>query len=353
MRLSRHLKKFILAGVFGLLGLGVGVGIAAAQDDDMPPPPLAVLISVADQRLVLLRDGGVIAKYPISTSRFGIGDNWGSYKTPVGKLRVYNKIGDDLTPGAVIKHRSATGEVLAVNAPGRDPIVTRVIWLEGTEDQNSHARARGIYIHGTPEENTIGRPVSWGCIRMRSEDVIALYEQIPVGTEVDIVADKLPRLHKYKPPQPPPSDDGGQQPSGSSGLLAKLLPWKSSKPAPPAPTALPPPAVAEKPRRMKKPRPRRKNKPLPPANRIPPQTNPPRRVNRNLPPQSPVPHRKNPPPKNPKKPIKLASHAPQPHFSMMPATSGNDDGNSKSASAANPDAIRAMQGSILTSDLPH
>ncbi len=74
---------------------------------------MEVLISVADQKLVLLRDGGVIAKYPISTSRFGVGDAMRSYKTPVGRLRVYNKIGDDLSPGAVIKHRSATGEVIS------------------------------------------------------------------------------------------------------------------------------------------------------------------------------------------------------------------------------------------------
>ena len=180
-----------------------------------------MLISVADQRLVLLRDGGVIAKYPVSTSRYGVGDSWGSYKTPVGKLRVYDKIGDDFAAGAVIKHRSATGEVLAANAPGRDPIVTRVIWLEGTEDKNANARGRGIYIHGTPEESNIGRPVSWGCIRMRSEDVIALYNQLPVGAEVDITDDKLPRLHKYKPPQPQPepTDDG------KSGLIAKLMAW--------------------------------------------------------------------------------------------------------------------------------
>jgi hypothetical protein len=184
--------------------LCIAAGIALAQDELSPtPPPLEVLISVADQKLVLLRDGGVIAKYKVSTSRFGVGDSYGSYKTPVGRFRVCDKIGGDLASGAVIKHRSATGEVIPVNAPGRDPIVTRVIWLDGLEEQNRNARARGIYIHGTPEESNLGRPVSWGCIRMRSDDVVTVFEEVPTGTPVEIIADRLPRLHKYKPPPPP------------------------------------------------------------------------------------------------------------------------------------------------------
>ncbi len=99
-----------------------------------------------------------------------------------------------------------------MNAPGRDPIVTREIWLEGTEEQNANARERAIYIHGTPEENMIGKPMSWGCIRMRSEDVIALYDQVGTGTEVDITEDRLPHLHKYRPPPPPPPPPPAPEP---------------------------------------------------------------------------------------------------------------------------------------------
>ena len=113
---------------------------------------MEVLISIADQKMAVLRDGGLIQKFPVSTSRFGAGDAYRSYKTPLGQLRVCDKVGEDLTQGAVIKHRSATGEVLDVNAPGRDPIVTRILWLEGLEEQNRNAKERGIYIHGTPEE---------------------------------------------------------------------------------------------------------------------------------------------------------------------------------------------------------
>jgi hypothetical protein len=163
---------------------------------------MEVLISVAEQKMVVLRDGGLLRKYPISTSRFGVGDAYGSYKTPLGQLRVCDKVGDDLMPGAVIKHRAATGEVLDVNAPGRDPIVTRILWLDGLEEQNRNAKARGIYIHGTPEEKKLGEPVSWGCIRMRSKDVVELFDEIPLGASVRIIAERLPRLRKYEPPKP-------------------------------------------------------------------------------------------------------------------------------------------------------
>ena len=195
-------QKYVHA-LIGVLCLVTGI-VVAQEEVPYAPPPLEVLISVADQKLVMLRDGGVIGKYKISTSKFGVGDSYGSYKTPLGRFRVCDKIGGELESGAVIKHRSATGEVIAVNAKGRDPIVTRVIWLDGLEEQNRNARARGIYIHGTPEENNLGRPVSWGCIRMRSEDVIEIFSEIPSGTPVNIIPDRLPRLHKYKAPPPPP-----------------------------------------------------------------------------------------------------------------------------------------------------
>jgi hypothetical protein len=163
---------------------------------------MEVLISIADQKMAVMRDGGLIQKFQVSTSRFGAGDAYRSYKTPLGQLRVCDKVGNDLMPGAVIKHRSATGEVLDVNAPGRDPIVTRILWLEGLEEQNRNAKERGIYIHGTPEEKKLGEPVSWGCIRMRSQDVVQLFDEIPIGASVKIIAERLPRLPKYEPPKP-------------------------------------------------------------------------------------------------------------------------------------------------------
>jgi hypothetical protein len=146
-----------------------------------------VVISVRDQRLMLYQNGAKTAVYPVSTSKYGLGDFWGRMTTPLGYLQVVQKIGDNAPLGAVFHNRHFTGEVLRPNSPGRDPIVTRIIWLRGREAQNRNAFARDIYIHGTPEERNIGRPASYGCIRMRSRDVINLYSIVGRGAEVTIV----------------------------------------------------------------------------------------------------------------------------------------------------------------------
>ena len=153
-----------------------------------------IIVSVADQELALLKRGKVVARFPISTSKFGIGDQPGSYRTPLGTMYVSAKVGDGLPAGAVIKSRMATGEVLAPNAPGRDPIVSRVLWLRGKEAQNANARERCIYIHGTAEESRIGKRASFGCVRMRSRDVIALYSRVHIGTQVTISDKRIASL---------------------------------------------------------------------------------------------------------------------------------------------------------------
>ena len=145
---------------------------------------------------MLVDDGARTAVYPVSTSKFGLGDNWGSMATPLGMLQVAQKIGDHAPVGAVFHNRRFTGEILQPNAPGRDPIVTRIIWLRGLEVANAHAYNRGIYIHGTPQEKNIGRPASYGCIRMKSSDVTELYAQLPVGAVVQITSNHLPKLSR-------------------------------------------------------------------------------------------------------------------------------------------------------------
>jgi lipoprotein-anchoring transpeptidase ErfK/SrfK len=145
-----------------------------------------MFVSVPDQELVLIDRGKLIARYPISTSKFGLGDGTGTYRTPLGTLFVSGKFGDHLKSGAVIKSRVPTGEIVDPNAPGRDAIVSRVIWLRGKEEQNLSAHERCIYIHGTPEERRIGKPASFGCIRMRSRDVIALYDFAHIGMHVTV-----------------------------------------------------------------------------------------------------------------------------------------------------------------------
>lgn len=167
--------------------------LASAAGIDFPN---RVVISVRDQKLMLMGNGARLATYPISTSKFGVGDNWGRMTTPLGFLQVAQKIGDHAPVGAVFHNRRFTGEILKPNSPGRDPVITRIMWLRGLQASNAHAYRRCIYIHGTPEEKLIGRPASYGCIRMRSRDITALYAQVPIGTIVEIVPDKLPKVSK-------------------------------------------------------------------------------------------------------------------------------------------------------------
>jgi lipoprotein-anchoring transpeptidase ErfK/SrfK len=159
-----------------------------------------LIVSVPDQHMLVLRDGQPLTSYPISTSKFGLGSQPGSYATPVGEFRIRQKIGDGLPAGAVFKSRVPTGEVLPVDAPGRDPIVTRILWLHGQEPHNRNAFERFIYIHGTPEERTIGTPASYGCIRMRSRDVMELYDTVGVGARVTITTQSLGLGRNAPPP---------------------------------------------------------------------------------------------------------------------------------------------------------
>jgi L,D-transpeptidase-like protein len=147
----------------------------------------AVIVSVPDQKLAVLRNGEFVAEYPVSTSKFGLGDRLRSFRTPLGTLEVAAKIGQGAPAGAVFKSRQRTGEIIQPNTRGRDPIVTRILHLRGLERSNAHAFSRGIYIHGTAAENSIGRRASYGCIRMRSRDVVRVFDWIPVGTRVEIV----------------------------------------------------------------------------------------------------------------------------------------------------------------------
>ena len=162
-----------------------------------------ISISVADQKMVVTDRGQPVAEYRVSTSKFGPSSAPNSYGTPLGKHRITKKIGEGLPEGAVFKSRRFTGEVLPVDAPGRDPIVTRILWLDGREPHNRNSYARFIYIHGTPEERNIGLPVSYGCIRMRSCDVVALYDRVGLGARVDIfnepLAARFPKLSGANP----------------------------------------------------------------------------------------------------------------------------------------------------------
>ena len=142
-------------------------------------------VSVRDQRLILTRDGEELRSYPISTSRFGIGTEEGSLKTPLGRFRIVEKIGDGVAPGTIFKARVALGP----DDPPPDTedfITSRILWLDGLEEENANTRDRFIYIHGTKHEDEIGTPASHGCIRMRNADVIELFELVDETTQVVI-----------------------------------------------------------------------------------------------------------------------------------------------------------------------
>jgi lipoprotein-anchoring transpeptidase ErfK/SrfK len=183
---------FFLAGVAVLLSSCVA-----------PDTRHHVVVSIPEQRLALLDNGAVIATYPVSTSKFAIGDAPGSRGTPLGELEIAKKIGDSAPSGMVFKDRRPTGEILVPDAPGRDPIVTRILWLRGLEAQNANAYGRYIYIHGTPEERNIGTRASFGCIRMRSRDVIQLFDIVGPQARVTILnqplAAMVPALNPSQP----------------------------------------------------------------------------------------------------------------------------------------------------------
>ncbi len=171
-----RVQRLLLSAVLGLAFLSL---TGCMKDTDH-----VMVVSSADQRLMLLKKGQPVATYPVSTSKFGLGDSPNSYRTPLGRMEVAEKIGDGAPIGAVFKSRQPTGEVIRIDAPGRDPIVTRILWLKGAESQNANAYQRTIYIHGTPEERNIGRPVSFGCVRMRSADVVQLFSTVGFGADV-------------------------------------------------------------------------------------------------------------------------------------------------------------------------
>jgi len=151
-----------------------------------------VKVSVPNQKMIVFKKGVQVAMYDCSTSKYGLGDKPGSNRTPLGRMIVAQKIGGGLPSGMKLKSRRPTGEIVRPNSPGRDPIVSRILWLRGTERRNANTFGRTIYIHGTAEEWTIGTPASYGCIRMRSRDVINLYKIVGVGASVEVLPYPFP-----------------------------------------------------------------------------------------------------------------------------------------------------------------
>ena len=153
----------------------------------MQTQPKTLHISVRDQLLKLKAGEELISTYPISTSRFGLGSEEGSMKTPIGQFRIGQKIGDNTLSGTVFKNREPIDQA-ADSSPDDDLVMSRILWLDGLEEHNANTRDRYIYIHGTNHEEKIGTPASHGCIRMRNADVIELFDLVEADTPVVIEA---------------------------------------------------------------------------------------------------------------------------------------------------------------------
>lgn len=152
-------------------------------------------ISLADQCLYGFAHGRLCLRLSVSTALNGAGEREGSECTPRGRHRVEEKIGEDLPIGAVLKGRRWTGEVwtpeLHEQCPGRDWILTRILWLSGCEpgfNQGGDVDSLGryIYLHGTPDSEPMGEPRSHGCVRLRNTDLLALFARVPLHCAVQI-----------------------------------------------------------------------------------------------------------------------------------------------------------------------
>ena len=155
-----------------------------------------IRVEIARQELTLWNGGALLGRYLVSTARNGPGERYGSACTPRGRHCVRLRIGDGCRENTVFVARRPTGEVygpdLAVRYPDRDWILTRILWLTGLEPGRNRGGSvdtlrRFIYIHGCPDTEPMGVPLSHGCIRMRTPDLVELFDRVQVGTPVDIV----------------------------------------------------------------------------------------------------------------------------------------------------------------------
>jgi lipoprotein-anchoring transpeptidase ErfK/SrfK len=147
---------------------------------------MQIRVHTPSQTLDLLDDAGeTIRCYAISTSRFGLGTEPGSFKTPTGHFRIAEKIGDGAPPGEIFVSRLPTGK-FGTEEDEHDHVQTRILWLDGLDTDNANTHGRYVYIHGTNSESRLGTPASFGCVRMSNLDVIDLFERVPAGTAVEI-----------------------------------------------------------------------------------------------------------------------------------------------------------------------
>ncbi len=151
------------------------------------PARREIVVDVATQTLRVMDGASVVAEFPVSTSRFGIGCEEGSLRTPPGRFVIHRKIGDGARPWAVFRSREDTG-LTAGPGGDEDLVLTRILTLDGLDADNANSLQRYIYIHGTNQEDLVGTPASHGCVRLRNTDMIELYDMVSPGTSVTIAA---------------------------------------------------------------------------------------------------------------------------------------------------------------------
>ena len=146
----------------------------------------SVVVDVAKQSLLVLEGRKTVAEFPVSTSKFGLGFEEGSYKTPTGRFRIARKIGRRAPLWTIFRARKDTGR-LAAPGGDEDLVLSRILTLDGLEKRNANSLRRFIYIHGTNQEHLIGTPASHGCVRLRNADMAALHAMVAAGDPVRIV----------------------------------------------------------------------------------------------------------------------------------------------------------------------
>lgn len=191
MSLNDSCKYFVLLLTLHLAGCAFTPAQHSSFNDRQIKQPLNIapyrlIISVHDQRMALLKGSAITTIFDISTARNGVGEALDSGGTPRGRHAIAEKIGAGLPLGTVFENRIPTDEIVAINTPGRWPVATRILRLRGLEDANQNTFDRLIYLHGSPVENLLGSPASGGCIRMRSNEIIGLFDLVEVGTEIFI-----------------------------------------------------------------------------------------------------------------------------------------------------------------------
>lgn len=161
------------------------MAITKAPPHTPPTHDRRIEVDVDKQTLRVVEGNTPLAEFPVSTSRFGLGFEEGSFRTPTGRFVVRDKIGDGAAPWTIFRARIDTGERAAPHGD-EDLVLTRILTLDGLDPANANTLARYVYIHGTNQEHLIGQPASHGCVRLKNADMISLHDLVAVGTPVVI-----------------------------------------------------------------------------------------------------------------------------------------------------------------------